>query len=69
MTAWQRWFEEACAALDEAITAQAKLWLRERTMSEAYREAVERTMRARQRFDERLTAYNAYREGNPPNGA
>ncbi len=62
---WAEWFEEACVALDDAITAQTRLWLRERTFSESYLEASERTRRASCRFDERLTAYNAYREGNP----
>ena len=31
-------------------------------MSEGVREQIERTRRARQRWEERLTAYNAYME-------
>ena len=59
---WIEWFEEAAAALDRAIRHQARLWLTEQVLSEGYREAVAKTAIARSRWEERLTAYNAYKE-------
>ena len=59
---WRWWYEEAADALSAAITTETRLWLRERCLSEGMREAIDRTRRARQRWEERLTAYNAFME-------
>ena len=57
---WATHYTEAATALDEAIAEQARLWLNERTMSEGYREAEQRTARARARWEARLIAFNAW---------
>jgi hypothetical protein len=60
--AWRRWYEAAADALDAAVMQETRLWLQEQCLSEGMREAIERTRRARQRWEERLTAYNAFME-------
>lgn len=60
--AWRRWYHEAEDALTAAVTQELRLWLQEQSLSEGMREAIERTRQARQRWEERLTAYNAYME-------
>jgi hypothetical protein len=57
---WAAYFDEAGVHLDAAIAEQTRLWLAENVRSEGYIEAEERTARARQRWEERLTALNAY---------
>lgn len=62
MVEWRRWYLAAEDALNTAIYHETRLWLQEQSLSEGMREAIERTRRARQRWEERLIAYNAYRE-------
>lgn len=57
---WLRWFHEAEDALVIAITNEVRMWLREQSLSEGMREAIDRTRCARLRWEERLTAYNAF---------
>jgi hypothetical protein len=62
VTAWLRWFHEAEDALTAAVSHELRMHLAESGMSEGMREAIEATRRARQRWEERLCAYNAFRE-------
>ena len=62
VNAWLRWFHEADDALTAAISRELRMHLSEPGMSEGMREAIETTRRARQRWEERLTAYNAFME-------
>ena len=57
---WLAWFREAESEFEAACEHQAGLWLAEHQMSEGYLEAVERTKRARSRWEARLIALNAY---------
>jgi len=61
-TDWLRWFHEAEDALTAAIAVELSPWLKEQSLSEGMREAIEATRRARQRWEERLCAYNAFME-------
>ena len=60
--AWLRWYLEADDALTAAVAHEARMWLDEQSLSEGMREAIEATRQARQRWEERLTAYNAFQE-------
>lgn len=61
-TDWLRWFHEAEDALTAAVSHELRMWLDEQSLSEGMREAIAVTRRARQRWEERLTALNAYME-------
>jgi hypothetical protein len=64
MDDWVAYFREAELAFDEAVAHLVRLWLQEQVMSEGVREAIETTRLAHARFEERLTAFNAFMEAN-----
>jgi hypothetical protein len=61
MVEWRRWYQTSAEAFGRETERLAGMLLNE-GMSEGVREQIERTRRARQRWEERLTAYNAYME-------
>jgi hypothetical protein len=60
LDAWRRWFHEAEDACRRETDRLAGMWISEHVMSEGVREQIERTRQAHQRWEERLTALNAY---------